>query len=186
MVSPVYRLLSWLSGVLQVNSEPLLLGLVFTAGIGLLVLAVLGASLVTDQLASVPGWRWVGARFVFTLAPIGFGMWSAHYAFHFLTGALAIVPLAQSFVHDLTGRALLGEPAWHLASLLSIDATTDIVLVLLALGFVGSLAWTMQLGKHYRFGFPAILPWIALHTALFLAGVWLLGQPMEMRGTLLG
>ena len=31
-------------------------------------------------------------RFIYGLAPLGFGMWLAHYAFHFLTGALTLIP----------------------------------------------------------------------------------------------
>ncbi|MCX7622199.1 MAG: FesM [Thermomicrobium sp.] len=186
MVSPVYRLLDWLGRILHVTSEPFLVALVFASGIATLAVAVILASFVSSRAAGAPSTRWVLTRFALTLAPLGFGLWSAHYLFHFLTGALTIVPLAQSFVLDLTGRAWLGEPAWRLASLLSVTSTSDVVLLVLALGFFGSIVWTMELGRRARFGFAALLPWLILHGALFLAGVWLLGQPMEMRGTLLG
>jgi hypothetical protein len=113
-------------------------------------------------------------------------MWAAHYLFHFFTGALTIVPLFQSFVYDLTGRALLGVPDWRLACLLSLQTTGDLVVVVLGLGAAGSLLWTLWLGREEGFTLAALLPWIVVHASLFLFGVWLLGQPMEMRGTLLG
>jgi len=186
MVSPVYRFLEWLSQTLHISSEPALLAIVFVGALAALALAIGLASQLTRVLAPVPGPRWVATRFVYTLAPLGFGMWSAHYLFHFFTGALTLLPLAQQFVLDLTGQAILGQPAWHLASLLPIATTTDLVLIVLALGYFGSLVWTMQLAKRYRLGLLAILPWIGLQTGLFVVGIWLLGQPMEMRGTLLG
>ncbi|MCX2727626.1 FesM [Thermomicrobium sp. 4228-Ro] len=186
MVSPVYHFLRWLSQTLHVTREPVLLAIVFAGGLAVLATCVTLASLATRWLLPTPSPRWSGMRFVYTLAPLGFGMWSAHYLFHFFTGALTVLPLAQQFAVDVTGRALLGQPAWHLASLLSVAATTDLVVIVLALGYFGSLFWTMRLGSRYRLGFIALLPWLGLNTLLFLFGIWLLGQPMEMRGTLLG
>ena len=40
-------------------------------------------------------------HYVYALAPLGFGMWLAHYSFHFLTGGLTIVPVIQSFLADV-------------------------------------------------------------------------------------
>ncbi len=186
MVSPVYRLLQWISRTLSVTNELLLIGIVFAAGLALFGALVGLTSAATHQLAGRPGIRWILTRFIYTLAPVGFGMWAAHYLFHFSTGALTIVPLTQSFVLDLTDRPWLGQPAWQLASLLPLDRATDVVVLVVAVGFFGSLAWTAQLGRRYGYRYVAILPWVLLQGGLFLLGVWLLGQPMEMRGTLLG
>ena len=49
---------------------------------------------------------------------MGFGIWLAHYAFHFLSGFWTFVPVLQSFVADIAGVALLGEPLWRLGPLL--------------------------------------------------------------------
>jgi polyferredoxin len=186
MVSPIYRFLSWLSRVLGTSNERVLIAILFTGGLAILAAAVVGASWLTSRLARRGSTGWVARRFAYTLAPLGFSMWAAHYLFHFFTGALTIVPLFQSFAYDLTGRALLGVPDWRLASLLSLQTTGDLVVAVLGLGAAGSLLWTLWLGRKEGFTLAALLPWIVVHASLFLFGVWLLGQPMEMRGTLLG
>ncbi len=42
----------------------------------------------------------VARRFAYSLVPLGFGMWLAHYSFHFFTSAGAIIPAAQRFAVD--------------------------------------------------------------------------------------
>jgi hypothetical protein len=51
------------------------------------------------------------------LAPLGFGVWIAHYAFHFLSGFWAFVPVIQSALADL-GWSVLDVPCWELGPLL--------------------------------------------------------------------
>lgn len=46
---------------------------------------------------------------------MGFGMWMAHYSFHFLRGEVAIVPVVQSFLADI-GLTAAG-PRWGLGAL---------------------------------------------------------------------
>lgn len=186
MVSPIYHFLSWLSQTLHMTNEGFLLALVFLAGVGLLGMTALLAGLATSVLARAGSPWWGFQQFVYSLAPLGFGMWTAHYLFHFLTGALTIVPLTQSFILDVFGQALLGQPAWQLASVLPIDRVHDVVMLMLAAGFFGSAIWALVLGRQLQLRFKAVLPWLVLQVALFLFGVWLLSQPMEMRGTLLG
>ena len=45
----------------------------------------------------------IALRYAYGLVPFGFGMWLAHYGFHFLTGALTVVPVTQSAAIDLMG-----------------------------------------------------------------------------------
>ena len=56
----------------------------------------------------------VATRFSYALVPLGFGMWLAHYSFHFLTSYDTVVPAAQRFAADLGWRRL-GEPDWGCA-----------------------------------------------------------------------
>ena len=50
-------------------------------------------------------------RYTYGLVPIGFGMWLAHYGFHFLTGLYTVIPVTQSALASLgwpiSGRAAL-------------------------------------------------------------------------------
>ena len=56
----------------------------------------------------------MATRYAYALVPLGFGMWLAHYSFHFLTSYDTVVPVAQRFAADL-GLTWLGKPAWGCA-----------------------------------------------------------------------
>ncbi|HSJ58495.1 MAG TPA: FesM, partial [Anaerolineae bacterium] len=119
--------------------------------------------------------------------PLGFGVWLAHYSFHFLTGFWTFVPVIQSFVADLAGAAILGAPNWRLASLVPEAWLYPLELGFLGLGWFGSLLVAYQVAAREA---PArrwqvALPWAVLVTVLLLFAIWLMGQPMEMRGTFL-
>jgi hypothetical protein len=50
-------------------------------------------------------------RYSYALVPLGFGMWLAHYSFHFFTGLLTIVSVRQSALAS-AGVHLFGAPHW--------------------------------------------------------------------------
>ena len=89
MVSPVYAVESWLGRMLHVSHEAPVLGIIFTffldsragraAGSGCMADARVWAG---SQRALLP----LVVRYTYGLVPLGFGMWLAHYGFHFLTG----------------------------------------------------------------------------------------------------
>ena len=118
--------------------------------------------------------------------PLGFGVWLAHYAFHFLTGFLTIVPVTQYALADL-GWPLLGEPNWGLAGLRP-GAVYVLELGFLTLGLLGSIIVAVSLAQTDCPSAPrrAYLPWVVLHVVLWALAIWVLTQPMEMRGTFLG
>lgn len=129
------------------------------------------------------------------LVPLGFAMWLAHYCFHFWTSWQTIVPVTQRFFGDL-GWSILGAPRWACACCLPVgDELLIGELLVLDFGLLASLfaAWriaqqsasqrdTVQKGMALR----AFAPWGTLLVALFVVGVWIVFQPMEMRGTLPG
>ena len=87
-------------------------------------------------------------RYTYGLVPMGFGMWLAHYGFHFLTGLYTFIPVTQSALASL-GWPVLGEPRWTLTGL-----PANIVLVIeigfLLLGFAGSLTLSTVWQKTIR------------------------------------
>lgn len=191
MIPPVYALEAWLAARLGVRTEAPVLALIFLMGVVVLPLL----------LVSGAGWlsRWAGggrtlslqatvARFAPSLVPVGAGMWAAHYAFHFFTGALALIPVTQSFVADSLGFPLWGKPRWELASLLDLNHILVLESFFLYAGLLGSLlvAWLIAL-EVYRTRARALrgwLPWATLCCLLLGAGLWILLNPMEMRGTI--
>jgi hypothetical protein len=130
------------------------------------------------------GWL---THFSYALVPVGLGVWLAHYLFHFLTGFWTFVPVVQSFVADIAGTPLLGAPRWDLGPLLPAAWLYPLELGLLGLGWLGSLLVAYRLADREAKGraWATFLPWAALLSLLFAAALWLMGQPMEMRGTFL-
>ena len=191
MVTPVYALQDWLAGFLGTQSEALVLAIIFVVGLGVAPVTLLGlAGWVSRQTSSsgrgLPLRRWT-TRYTFALVPLGFGVWLAHYAFHFLTGFWTFVPVLQSFVADVLGTALLGAPRWDLGSLVPMGWLYPLELGFLALGWFGSLLVVFRLAAadEPRRPWGVFVPWGVLLSLLLLAAIWLMGQPMEMRGTFL-
>lgn len=188
MIAPVYELLDWLSGALGVTSEPVLVALLFLTLLVALPLALVSyTAWFSRRLAGGDQpLRALISRYSLALAPLGFAMWLAHYGFHFFTGALTIVPLTQSFLGDL-GIGGLGVPRWELAELLPVTWVDWFELLALEAGLLGSL-WAAHrisraLYRSRRLARRAAIPWFVLSIVLFGLGVWLMTQPMEMRGT---
>jgi ferredoxin len=191
MVTPVYAVEDWLASLLNTQAELPVLALIFLVGLFLLpalLLAVTGwisrAWAGARERATLLGWL---TRFSYALVPVGLGVWLAHYLFHFLTGFWTFVPVVQSFVTDMAGTPLLGAPRWDLGPLLPAAWLYPLELGLLGLGWLGSLLVAYRLADREaeRRAWAAFLPWAALLSLLFAAAIWLMGQPMEMRGTFL-
>jgi hypothetical protein len=191
MVAPVYALEDWLASLLNTQAELPVLALIFLVGLFLLPALLLAATgwisralAGSRERATLLGWL---TRFSYALVPMGLGVWLAHYLFHFLTGFWTFVPVVQSFVADIAGTPLLGGPRWDLGPLLPAAWLYPLELGLLGLGWVGSLlvAYRLATREAERRAWAAFLPWAALLSLLFAAAIWLMGQPMEMRGTFL-
>ncbi len=149
MIRPVYGVQAALARWLGTTSRAPGLALIFALGLGALPIAVLtaaaAASRVFGGLSHEPLWT-VMRRYIYSLAPLGFGMWLAHYAFHFLTGGLTIVPVMQSFLADIGLYA--GAPAWGLGPLVPAGWLFPIEALLLYLGAFGSLIVAFQISSH--------------------------------------
>ena len=188
MVSPVYALEGWLARTLRLTHEAPVLGLIFALFLIVEPVALLGAA----------GWltaRWGGrpggvlaavVRYSYALVPMGLGVWLAHYGFHFLTGLLTFVPVAQSAAAG-AGWPVLGEPLWRLTGLPE-RVVYPLELGFLGLGLLGSLLLTYRLAFEDAVERRGLVfaTWATLCVALWVSGLWLMSQPMEMRGTFLG
>jgi ferredoxin len=139
---------------------------------------------VTRAPAAEPLTAVVG-RFVYALVPLGFGMWLAHYSFHFLTGGQTLVPVAQSFAADI--GLWRGAVQWGLGPVVPGEWLFPIEALLLYAGAFGAIISAVQIARRWPEAagkaLPAAAPWILLILALLAAGLAILVQPMEMRGT---
>jgi cytochrome c oxidase assembly factor CtaG len=192
MVGPVLewrdqlQLQPGLSSPFVVTSACYLLALVV-----LPLLLVGGAASLSRRWGSSPAnWLEVATRYSFALVPLGFAMWLAHYSFHFVTSYDTVVPTAQRFAGDL-GWTGLGEPEWACACCVAVaDWLPRLEIVCLGLGLLLSLyaGYRIALAQSPRLSrsLGALLPWALLMVLLYLAGIWIVLQPMQMRGTLFG
>jgi ferredoxin len=188
MVSPGYAVEAWLAKLLSVSREAPVLGVIFVAFLIVEPAILLGAAawltraLGGSKLALIP----LAVRYSYALVPLGFGMWLAHYGFHFFTGIFTIVPVSQAALANL-GVHLFGAPLWTWTGLPA-RFVQPIELGFLLLGFVGSLFVVYQLSEEDCAPQPmrAFLPWGVVCLLIGLASVWLMFQPMEMRAMLMG
>jgi ferredoxin len=183
MIAPVYVLERHIARLLGTTSEAAVLGALFVLMLGVVPAALLGgASWWSAAVARTTAGRQL-LSFVYALVPFGAGVWAAHYAFHLLTGLLTIVPVTQSAALDLAGGAWLGTPRWTWVGLQP-GAVFPVQLGLLALGTMGSLGVTYLVAERESPSrvLAAATPWLMLTLVLFVVAVWMLAQPMEMRG----
>ena len=111
------------------------------------------------------------------LVPLGVSMWAAHLLFHFVTTYKTIVPVTKRVFYDL-GIFQSPDSLWSIASTPSWIITGE--LLLLTLGFLASFALCLRLTKTIS----QRLPWCLLSALLYFCGIWILLQPMQMRGML--
>jgi ferredoxin len=185
MVAPGLAIERWLARLMGSGSEaPALAGL-FVLALGVAPAALMGgAAWASRLLAGGPpvSLAQTAACYAWALVPLGFGVWLAHYGFHFLTGALTIVPVTQSAVAGALGWTALGEPLWQWAGMRP-GHVYPIQIGFVVLGALGSLTLTGLVAERDHPDRPVVvaIPWFAVVTALAVAACWILSQPMDMR-----
>jgi ferredoxin len=165
----------------------------FLANVVFFSLVLLVLPLLTVGVAAAVGrrrgasYRETACRYSFALVPLGFAMWLSHHGYHFLTSYDTIIPVTQRFTADL-GWSALGEPSFVAGCCRTVGGWIprleilflDVGLLLsLYTGYRIASEKTSSLGQIIK----VMLPWTLLMVMLFLAGVWIVLQPMQMRGT---
>jgi hypothetical protein len=187
MVSPVYVVETWLGRLMHVHSQAPVLGLLFAIFLIFEPAVLLGlAAWITRAWAGVQrAWLPLIVRYTYALVPLGFGMWLAHYGFHFFTGLYTIIPVTQNALADL-GWSFLGEPRWTLVGVPKY-VVEPLEFGFLMLGMAGSLmvAWHLAEEDSEEHPIRAFAPWATVCLLLLLASIWLMVQPMDMRATMM-
>ncbi|HVT92394.1 MAG TPA: hypothetical protein VHD76_06085 [Bryobacteraceae bacterium] len=187
MVSPVYSFERWLGGLMRTGREAPVLAVIFGIFLVAAPVALLGlAAWISRAWAGLrAGVGQLVIRYAYSLVPLGFGMWLAHYSFHFFTGLYTIVPLTQNALASI-GWPILGEPRWTMVGL-PLRYVQPLEMGFLLLGFAGSLVVAHRLaeGESPEQHLRVFAPWAAVCAILLVASVWLMWQPMDMRATFL-
>ena len=161
-------------------------GILFIGSVTVLpaLLACACAFLSVGSTAPKSRWREVLCGMAVLFAPLGFSMWASHFLFHFLTGAFTPWPVFQRLVKEAGLSSSL--PDWNVpvAAFAGLPAL-EILLLNAGCLFTLWLLWKKMLVISGRHPFLGFLPWALVACALHATGVWIILQPMEMRGTLL-
>ena len=186
MTAPAAALERGLAALTHVRSEASALGMLFVFGLGVApVLILLAAAGLTAAVAggAPRSLRATAMQYAPALIPFGFGVWLAHYGFHLFTGILTVVPVTQSAAIDWLGVAALGEPLWRWAGMAP-GSVYPLQLGFVLLGACGSIGLVFGITARDYPGARALvsIPWLAVIVMLSAAALWILGQPMEMRG----
>ena len=185
MVSPIYTLEAWLQTLLNIHQDAALLGIVFALVILVEPLILLGsASWLTARTITNRKFLATLMRYSYSIVPMGFGMWLAHYAFHFLTGILTIVPATQSALIEI--GLLHTRPYWTWTGVPS-RFVHPLEFGFLLLGFAASMlvAWTLASEDAPTHPVRPFVPWVVVALILFVSSVWLMSLPMDMRATMM-
>ncbi len=188
MIPPVYDLIGALSRLTGINAEWALLLILFGVG-NVLLPALVGVGMawavlrVTGTVLRGRRLRNVFCAFAPAFILVGIGIWAAHYGFHFVTGALTIVPVFQNFLQDHQ-IGLLGPPNWALGGLMG-TAQFGLIQGMLIVGGYGLSLFTVRHTAADLFGQKGWRAWLVVSLILLglvLAALYVNAQPMEMRG----
>jgi len=131
--------------------------------------------------------RQLAARLAPSLVPTGLAMWLAHFGFHLLTGIGTLGPASERVAVSLglaASAAASAEPSMVMG--LGGQALAGAQIVTLGVGLVLSVAvaWrsARELVPTARSAVRLAAPWCVLCAALYAAGVWIVLQPMALRG----
>jgi len=135
------------------------------------------------------GWRETVSRFAPAFVPVGFSMWLIHFSYHLFSSGQTALPVIQRAAMDV-GITVLGAPNWLLSSTMpSLDWLPSFELLLLDLGLLLTLYISWRIASRFRLNFVQTLrlnaPWAALAVVLYSIGVWIIFQPMQMRGMMM-
>jgi hypothetical protein len=123
-------------------------------------------------------WKELGRTFALALIPLGFSMWIAHFSYHLLTGWRSVIPVVERILRlPNSGVSVAAQiPSWWPPSeILLLDCG-----LLLTLYVAWRMARQSTIGATRPLGL--LVPWALLAVSLYAAGLWILFQPMQMRG----
>ncbi len=160
--------------------------------LGMLVIPaglVVAVSWGSAKLAGLGNWTTVSLRFVPCLIPLGLGMWTAHFGFHLFTSYDTIIPAVGRFAQQWSGGPSAALPLYCGCCTATANWILPIEILLLDAGLCGSLLAGYRTAQHDcptpRNALAAFAPWALLMLAVFVLGIWILLEPMQMRGTML-
>jgi ferredoxin len=188
MTSPVVSMRDSLTARLDFSSSrPITSCMLLIALIPLpVILAMFAAYASYAASRAMVSVRELFCRFSMCLVPLGVAMWTAHFLFHLAVGWNSGLATIERAAND-TGWHLLSLPAIEPSSpLLGADTVRSLQTVLLDAGLLLTLYLVWRTARVYAPRVRDILrlsaSWAVVAMILYVTGVWIILQPMEMRG----
>ncbi len=193
MIAPVVALEQSLMQSWSIENRPLLVGCgilltLFAAPAALLWATAALSRVFAPQRAGDSTLSALARSYLPAFVPLAFALWCAHYAFHLFTSAGTLFAAGNRMLAD-----------WHFASLSEAAAACaccgeaaswilPVEILLLDGGLCLSLFLAYRTAERQTDSSASALRawsvWAVLLLALFALAVWILMQPMQMRGTL--
>ena len=191
MVLPVQTWERSLQTSFRVGSLQLILGFLYLVSMVVVPVLLVACSVWLSKVfgPTRAAWKEIVWTYAPAFVPLGFSMWLIHFSYHLLTAGQTALPVIKRAAMDV-GITLLGAPNWSLSSTMpSLDWLPALELLLLDLG----LLFTLYIGWRTASRFGLTLshrlrlnaPWAALAFLLYLIGMWIIFQPMQMRGMMM-
>ena len=157
-----------------------------------LVLAVFLAAVITALLLAAArrsSKKELFCRFSQALLPLGLAMWAAHLLFHLITGWASLGPALHQAAADV-GWHFLPPAQWGMERpLLPANTLLSMQLLLLDAGLLLTLYLGWRLAQQWATrasrAVLLLLPWAMLVAVAYATGVWIMLQPMQMRGVIM-
>ena len=180
MVDPVRDWMHAVAMALGLRSTlPVTTGLFLAGMIALPFAAAWLCGSLTARLGRVnSSWVPPARTFGFALIPLGFSMWVAHFVYHLATGWRSLIPVFERIFHISTSGANLTAmiPSW----------LSPVQILLLDAGLVLTIYIAWRTARHQTAAIGAALgivaPWVLLAFGFYAASIWIVFQPMQMRG----
>jgi len=172
---------------LGLSSSAPLTTVFFVVALVLVPLSLVGVAVVVGRSAAkavIPA-RQLFNRLSLALIPLGLTMWVAHFLFHLVPSWRSAWPAIQRASGDL-GLHLAGEPSWMSTPIMSSGALLHSQILLLDAGLLLALyvGWRIarSCAPDIRASLKLVVPWAAVGIALYISGILIFLQPMQMRG----
>jgi len=140
----------------------------------------------SKQARGRPPLRELFCRFALALVPLGAAMWAGHFLLHLFMGWGSGWATVRRAASTLGGHLLTFADRDSSAPPFGIDGLHVLQIILLGAGLLLALylAWRICLSyaPPMRDALKLFAPWAGVATVSYATGVWIILQPMEMRG----
>jgi len=181
MTEPVMMWMHQWHARLHLSSIVPIATVMYVGGLLIIPAMVVAACGWISRLGVNASWKDLTCSFSLALVPVGFSMWLAHFSNHLIAGWSTVIPVVEKFISRASSVNYLQArvPNW----------IPSLELCFLDLGLLLTLYTIWHVARRLSTGdgvaLAAMSPWAVLAGALYSAGIWIVFQPMQMRGMMI-